>query len=241
MAATCRCGGRRVYTWASSRNGFAKRYHPDREFGIRCFKAGLVGRFEAVVIAFHHYARSLRLSGRRTAGSRHSSDPPAALRRSRADRAGRLGSRRSVAGAMGDTAEPIRGVSPRGVGVGRGTRSTARTDARAYAPTDGLEAPDADGASEGPVRVVRMRKPSCSVVVCTRHRPALLARCLASRSSSIGATEVIVVDNTRRTRGRARTAEAGARYVVESRVGLSRARNTGRPGCRGRGRRVHRR
>jgi glycosyltransferase involved in cell wall biosynthesis len=38
---------------------FRERYHPDREFGIRCLKAGLVGRFDRSLLARHHYARSL--------------------------------------------------------------------------------------------------------------------------------------------------------------------------------------
>ena len=38
---------------------FRERYHPDREFGIRCLKAGLVGRFDRSLVAHHHYVRSL--------------------------------------------------------------------------------------------------------------------------------------------------------------------------------------
>jgi hypothetical protein len=38
---------------------FQERYHPDREFGIRCLKAGLVGRFDRSLLAPHHYTRSL--------------------------------------------------------------------------------------------------------------------------------------------------------------------------------------
>ena len=38
---------------------FQERYHPDREFGIRCLKAGLVGRFDRSLVARHHYSRSL--------------------------------------------------------------------------------------------------------------------------------------------------------------------------------------
>jgi glycosyltransferase involved in cell wall biosynthesis len=38
---------------------FHERYHPDREFGIRCMKAGLVGRFDRSLVARHHYARTL--------------------------------------------------------------------------------------------------------------------------------------------------------------------------------------
>jgi glycosyltransferase involved in cell wall biosynthesis len=68
-----------------------------------------------------------------------------------------------------------------------------------------------------------------SVVVCTRHRPALLARCLESLSElEYPRYELIVVDNTPGEPEVERlAAETGARYVVESHVGLSRARNTG--------------
>jgi GT2 family glycosyltransferase len=53
---------------------FRERYHPDREFGIRCLKAGLVGRFDRSLVAHHHYVRSFsefradaRSGGRATA------------------------------------------------------------------------------------------------------------------------------------------------------------------------------
>jgi glycosyltransferase involved in cell wall biosynthesis len=38
---------------------FREPYHPDREFGIRCLKAGLIGRFDRALLAQHHYVRSL--------------------------------------------------------------------------------------------------------------------------------------------------------------------------------------
>jgi glycosyltransferase involved in cell wall biosynthesis len=81
----------------------------------------------------------------------------------------------------------------------------------------------------------RLTSPSCSVVVCTRHRPALLARCLTSLTQlEHPSYELVVVDNTEREREVEQlAAEAGARYVVESRVGLSRARNTGGRAARG--------
>jgi glycosyltransferase involved in cell wall biosynthesis len=71
--------------------------------------------------------------------------------------------------------------------------------------------------------------PSCSVVVCTRNRPGPLARCLASLGRLEHSNyELIVVDNSPGQRQvEALATTAGARYVVESRVGLSRARNTG--------------
>jgi cellulose synthase/poly-beta-1,6-N-acetylglucosamine synthase-like glycosyltransferase len=70
---------------------------------------------------------------------------------------------------------------------------------------------------------------SCSVVVCTRHRTALLARCLDSLFRLEHPDyEVIVVDNTPGQPEAEQLARgAGARYVVESRTGLSRARNSG--------------
>jgi glycosyltransferase involved in cell wall biosynthesis len=71
--------------------------------------------------------------------------------------------------------------------------------------------------------------PRCSVIVCTRQRPDLLARCLTSLAKLDGPDpEVIVVDNSAGDAETERvTARAGARYVVEARVGLSRARNAG--------------
>jgi glycosyltransferase involved in cell wall biosynthesis len=80
-----------------------------------------------------------------------------------------------------------------------------------------------------------MTKPSCSVVVCTRSRPDQLARCLASLAAlEHPSYELIVVDNTPGEREVQQLAgEAGTRYVVEPRQGLSRARNTGARAARG--------
>jgi glycosyltransferase involved in cell wall biosynthesis len=74
-----------------------------------------------------------------------------------------------------------------------------------------------------------MTPPSCTVVVCTRHRAGLLARCLESLACLDHPNyEVIVVDNTSgERRVEELAASFGARYVVERQVGLSRARNTG--------------
>ncbi len=71
--------------------------------------------------------------------------------------------------------------------------------------------------------------PFFSVVVCTRHRAAELDRCLTGlRCLDYPRYEVIVVDNTPGDENVQRLAEAaGARWVVEPTVGLSRARNTG--------------
>jgi cellulose synthase/poly-beta-1,6-N-acetylglucosamine synthase-like glycosyltransferase len=77
--------------------------------------------------------------------------------------------------------------------------------------------------------------PFCSVVVSTRHRAAELDRCLAGLERlDYPAYEVIVVDNTSGDENVRRLAEAaGARWVVEPTVGLSRARNTGARTARG--------
>jgi glycosyltransferase involved in cell wall biosynthesis len=39
---------------------FSARYHPDREFGLRCLKAGMVGAFDRDLAATHRYERSLK-------------------------------------------------------------------------------------------------------------------------------------------------------------------------------------
>lgn len=71
--------------------------------------------------------------------------------------------------------------------------------------------------------------PVLSVVVCTRERPEDLRRCLAALGEqTVGPLEVVVVDNAPRTPRTRRVAEAaGARYVLEPRPGLNRARNAG--------------
>jgi O-antigen biosynthesis protein len=80
-----------------------------------------------------------------------------------------------------------------------------------------------------------MDKPSCSVVVCSRHRAAALARCLgALRRLDHPNYEIIVVDNTAGDPSVRRLAEsADARYILEQRVGLSPARNAGARSARG--------
>jgi cellulose synthase/poly-beta-1,6-N-acetylglucosamine synthase-like glycosyltransferase len=77
--------------------------------------------------------------------------------------------------------------------------------------------------------------PFCSVVVCTRHRAAELERCLIGlRHLDYPRYEVIVVDNTSGDENVHHLAEdAGARWVTEPTVGLSRARNTGASAARG--------
>jgi glycosyltransferase involved in cell wall biosynthesis len=74
-----------------------------------------------------------------------------------------------------------------------------------------------------------MTRPKCSVVVCTRGRPSLLERCLASLTAlDHPSYEVVVVDNTAGDPETRRIAEDGAaRYLTEPRPGLSRARNAG--------------
>ncbi|MGB6192022.1 MAG: glycosyltransferase family 2 protein [Terracidiphilus sp.] len=68
-----------------------------------------------------------------------------------------------------------------------------------------------------------------TVVICTRHRPDTLRKCLeAVAQQQLPPEEVIVVDNSagdRATECAAR--DYGARYLVEPNLGLSRARNLG--------------
>jgi GT2 family glycosyltransferase len=79
----------------------------------------------------------------------------------------------------------------------------------------------AERDSHAPVRI--------SVVICTRDRPESLARCLSALTAcDIAPFEVIVVDNAPANFPATDTATAhGARYVLEPRIGLSRARNAG--------------
>jgi glycosyltransferase involved in cell wall biosynthesis len=71
--------------------------------------------------------------------------------------------------------------------------------------------------------------PSCSVVVCTRDRPDELDRCLASLGTlDLAPMEVIVVDSgPARWPAQSVAQSRGARYVLERRRGLGRARNVG--------------
>jgi glycosyltransferase involved in cell wall biosynthesis len=71
--------------------------------------------------------------------------------------------------------------------------------------------------------------PTFSVVVCTRHRAPELERCLDSLAElDHPSYEVVVVDNTSGDREAQRLASsAGAGYVREPQLGLSRARNAG--------------
>jgi glycosyltransferase involved in cell wall biosynthesis len=68
---------------------------------------------------------------------------------------------------------------------------------------------------------------TCSVVVCTRDRPEALDECLAAVSAvTPSASEIIVIDSAPRNANAEKTAERwGARYILETRPGLSRARN----------------
>jgi GT2 family glycosyltransferase len=73
--------------------------------------------------------------------------------------------------------------------------------------------------------------PACTVVICTRERPAELRRCLESVvAQRYPAFDVLVVDNAPVSDGTRRMVEDFAtrlnvRYTVEPRPGLSRARN----------------
>ena len=75
--------------------------------------------------------------------------------------------------------------------------------------------------------------PTCTVVICTRDRPAILDRCMEGVSSlQYSHFEVLVVDNSSTDWGaREVAARWGARYVVEPIVGASRARNRGALEC----------
>jgi glycosyltransferase involved in cell wall biosynthesis len=68
-----------------------------------------------------------------------------------------------------------------------------------------------------------------SIVICTRYRPEPLRECLEHISRlTLPADEVIVVDNSSGDEETKQLAEMfGARYVLETTLGLSRARNTG--------------
>jgi GT2 family glycosyltransferase/SAM-dependent methyltransferase len=70
---------------------------------------------------------------------------------------------------------------------------------------------------------------SVAVVVCTRNRPEQLRRCLRSLAElSLAPDEIVVVDNASDGDAtREVAAEAGVTYVLEPRLGLSNARNTG--------------
>ena len=77
--------------------------------------------------------------------------------------------------------------------------------------------------------------PSCSVVVCTREREHLLARCLASLAAQTVSPEIIVVDNTAGSVAvEAICKDYGAELLVEPRLGINRARNAGAMAARGR-------
>src|SRR5688572_23695966 len=68
---------------------------------------------------------------------------------------------------------------------------------------------------------------SCSVVVCTRDRPERLEQCLiAVQQQDYPAFEVWVIDNAPRDgRARACAERFGVHYALETRPGVSRARN----------------
>jgi len=91
---------------------------------------------------------------------------------------------------------------------------------------------DVPPATPTPVRDAR----DASVIVCTRERPAALARCLAALAALDPAPgEVVVVDNAPASAATREVVAAspGVRYVVEPRPGLDRARNAGLAAARG--------
>jgi glycosyltransferase involved in cell wall biosynthesis len=75
--------------------------------------------------------------------------------------------------------------------------------------------------------------PCPTVVLCTRNRPALLARCLdAVLQLKFPRFDVLVVDNASDDGSTAAVAaQKGVRCISEPRVGLNRARNTGARAC----------
>jgi cellulose synthase/poly-beta-1,6-N-acetylglucosamine synthase-like glycosyltransferase len=72
-----------------------------------------------------------------------------------------------------------------------------------------------------------------TVVICTRHRPDLLERCLAAvRSLNPHPNDILVIDNSEGDHETRRVAEKSqARYSIEAVRGLSRARNRGIAEC----------
>lgn len=76
---------------------------------------------------------------------------------------------------------------------------------------------------------MRVDEPTCTVVICTRDRPAELERCLrAVRQIEYSSFEVLVVDSApSKTPAREAAERWAARYVVEPIRGVSRARNRG--------------
>jgi O-antigen biosynthesis protein len=72
-------------------------------------------------------------------------------------------------------------------------------------------------------------RPTCTVVICTRDRPTELNRCLEALAElDYPHFDVLVVDNAPSDdQARQVAIRWGARYVLEPRVGLSRARNRG--------------
>jgi glycosyltransferase involved in cell wall biosynthesis len=79
---------------------------------------------------------------------------------------------------------------------------------------------------------VASSRPSISVAICTKDRPALLERCLGSvlkaTSSPGGEIEILVIDNAPSTNATKLVvaAQQRIRYIVEPRPGLDFARNT---------------
>ncbi len=77
--------------------------------------------------------------------------------------------------------------------------------------------------------------PLCSVVICTHNRPAQLEQCLqaVSRQNYPHYSTLVVDSSPGDHRTQEIAARWGARYVVEPRPGLSRARNRGAATCDG--------
>ena len=77
--------------------------------------------------------------------------------------------------------------------------------------------------------------PTCSVVICTRNRPAQLDECLqAAARLDYPSFDVWVIDNAPSdSQTREIAARRGVNYVLEPVVGLNRARNRGARACAG--------
>ena len=129
---------------------------------------------------------------------------------------------RLAALATGDTVAMLLAVGAEPLGP----TALEETWARREAPV----ASDPLRRLRGVLAARRARAPgvSGSVVVCTRHRSADLAGCLAAMRDEIAAgREVVVVDNGPDPETQAVARSMGARCVAEPWPGLNRARNAG--------------
>ena len=96
-------------------------------------------------------------------------------------------------------------------------------------PLDTIARLSADAHGAAPAR------PAISLIVCTRHRPEALKRCLMSIAQAEGLDEVLVVDNDPSDPATRRIVDGFPQitYLAEPRAGLSIARNAGLAATRG--------